>query len=181
MNINPSFDPIERLAGLQRGALQAEAHWAAKLKAGIPPVMTPVASYTLKLNLKGESPFLVAWINRRRGRLTFAKTWRSDAAVELDIALLNLDDWEAAQQTVVGLGEADAGLAGPVQLHTGEVYTWAIDRNAAGYRRQMLCVALEDTEDVRGRWRLKPALWMALPPALAFLKTGRCQGGLRLE
>jgi hypothetical protein len=171
-----TFDPPLVLPELRHIPVNSAARWEARLKATRAPHYIPVTTYTLKLTLNAEQPFLLVWINRSRRRIEYAKTWRHDAAVELEIELLYFEDWELAQQVTVGLGQVGAGLDGPVSLQTGVLYDWAIDPVFHYDRKQMLLIALSDTENIRGRWRLKPAFRETLPAWLGFLSTGRCSG-----
>jgi hypothetical protein len=164
------------IEGLTHLPVQAQLEWVAKLQATRPPEYLPHTSYELKGTFMAGEPFLLVWIVANQQELAYSRDWRKKAASGIEARLLYVYDWNQIDAWTIGLGAAGAGLLTPAILSTGVVYDWAVE--PAGYYpiHKMLLVARRDTENVRGRWRIRRPLQDALPATLAFLKQGRCSG-----
>jgi len=178
MELRLQQDPIN---GLARFPVQIRSEWVSKLSATRPPDYLPRVEYTLHCHLSAEAPFLLVWLVSETRRLDHLRDLLEGAGTGFDVALLHLDDWERDQPVALGFGGELVGIDNPAELQTGTVYDWAIDPPPLNTVHKALLVARSDVENVRGRWRLKPALWPALPPYLAFLQHGRRTGTVRVN
>lgn len=168
--------------GLTHRPVQAQLAWTAKLRATRPPDYLPATEYKLNGVFTAGAPFLPVWLvsspadERREPGLEYARTWRRDAASAMGVMLLYLGDWSQADGLTLGLGAVGGGLESPATLLTGVVYDWALEPGGPYPLRKLLLAALEDTQNVRGRWRIRPERQAGLPAWLSFLRQGRCAG-----
>lgn len=162
--------------------MKAQLAWTAKLRATRPPDYLPATEYKLNGVFTADAPFLPVWLVSSRAdgsgwpNLEYARTWRRAAACGIEALLLHLSDWSQSAGLTLGLGAVGVGLETPATLLTGVVYDWALEPDGPYPLRKLLLVAWEDTQNVRGRWRIRPERQAGLPAWLAFLRHGRCAG-----